>query len=147
MNRTPQLASRLTKSSAFTLIEIMMVVMIIGLLLGFAVNQLGGNLATAQETKVRADIQTLKTQLTVYEGTNGFPPSTDQGLRALVQQPSSSPTPRNWRKLMDEVPLDPWGREYQYLQPGRRNPDSFDIFSAGKDGTVGTDDDIGNWKK
>lgn len=133
--------------SAFTLVEIMMVVLIIGLLLGFAVNQIGGNLVTARETRVKADIQTLSTQLMAYESVNGFLPSSEQGIQALVQQPSSAPVPRSWRQLMKEVPTDPWGREYHYTQPGRHNADGYDIFSSGPDGIPGNADDVGNWKK
>ena len=133
--------------SGFTLIESMMVVMIIGLLAGVAAYNLGDNIGVAKDTKIRSDLQTIQTQLMVYESMNGFPPSSEQGLRALVQQPSSNPAPRAWRQLLKEVPLDPWGMEYQYVQPGRRNSESYDIFSAGKDRTPGTEDDIGNWKK
>lgn len=139
--------STLSPRSGFTLIEIMMVVMIIGLLAGVAAYTLGDNLGVAKDTKIKSDLQTIQTQLMVYESMNGFPPSSDQGLKALVSQPSSSPAPRNWRQLLKEVPLDPWGMEYQYAAPGRRNADGYDLFSAGKDRIPGTDDDIGNWKK
>jgi general secretion pathway protein G len=133
--------------SGFTLIEIMMVVMIIGLLAGVAAYTLGDNLGVAKDTKIKSDLQTISTQLMVYESMNGFPPSSEQGLKALVQQPSSSPAPRNWRQLLKEVPLDPWGMEYQYGAPGKRNPDGYDLFSAGKDRIPGTEDDLGNWRK
>ncbi len=133
--------------AGFTLIEIMMVVMIIGLLAGVAAYTLGDNLGVAKETKIKSDLQTISTQLMVYESMNGFTPSSEQGLKALVQQPSSSPSPRNWRQLLKEVPLDPWGMEYQYVSPGKRNADGYDLFSAGKDRTPGNDDDIGNWRK
>jgi general secretion pathway protein G len=133
--------------AGFTLIEIMMVVMIIGLLAGVAAYTLGDNLGVAKDTKIKSDLQTIATQLMVYESMNGFPPSSEQGLKALVQQPSSSPAPRNWRQLLKEVPLDPWGMEYQYTAPGKRNPDGYDLFSAGKDRIPGTEDDMGNWRK
>ena len=133
--------------SGFTLIEIMMVVMIIGLLAGVAAYTLGDNLGVAKDTKIKSDIQTISTQLMVYESMNGFPPSSDQGLKALVQQVSSSPAPRSWRQLLKEIPLDPWGLEYQYVQPGKHNAESYDVFSAGKDRVAGTEDDIGNWRK
>ncbi len=146
MKRSP-LRSPISLRSGFTLIEIMMVVMIIGLLAGVAAYTLGDNLGVAKDTKIKSDLQTIQTQLMVYESMNGFPPSTEQGLKALVQQASSSPAPRNWRQLLKEVPMDPWGMEYQYVAPGRRNTDSYDLFSAGKDRTAGTDDDMGNWRK
>ena len=133
--------SALNLRSGFTLIEIMMVVMIIGLLAGVAAYTLGDNLGVAKDTKIKSDIQTMQTQLMVYESMNGFPPSTEQGLKALVQQPSSSPAPRSWRQLLKEVPLDPWGMEYQYVSPGRRNASDYEVFSAGKDRIPGTEDD------
>lgn len=133
--------------AGFTLIEIMMVVMIIGLLAGVAAYTLGDNLGVAKDTKIKSDLQTISTQLMVYESMNGFPPSSEQGLKALVQQPSSAPAPRNWRQLLKEVPLDPWGMEYQYTAPGKRNSDGYDLFSAGKDRIPGTEDDMGNWRK
>ena len=137
--------------SGFTLIEIMMVVMIIGLLAGVAAYTLGDNLGVAKDTKIKSDIQTISTQLMVYESMNGFPPSSDQGLKALV--PASltlhcpRAAPRSWRQLLKEIPLDPWGLEYQYVQPGKHNAESYDVFSAGKDRVAGTEDDIGNWRK
>ncbi len=133
--------------AGFTLIEIMMVVMIIGLLAVVAAYTLGDNLGVAKDTKIKSDLQTISTQLMVYESMNGFPPSSEQGLKALVQQPSSAPAPRNWRQLLKEVPLDPWGMEYQYTAPGKRNSDGYDLFSAGKDRIPGTEDDMGNWRK
>ena len=133
--------------AGFTLIEIMMVVMIIGLLAGVAAYTLGDNLGVAKDTKIKSDLQTISTQLMVYESMNGFPPSSEQGLKALVQQPSSSPAPRHGRQLLKEVPHDPRGMEYQYAAPGKRNPDGYDLFSAGKDRIPGSEDDLGNWRK
>jgi general secretion pathway protein G len=133
--------------AAFTMIEIMLVVLIIVLLLGFAINKMGGSLDFARETRIKGDIQSMGTSLMVYQGTNGFFPSTEQGLKALVSKPGSDPRPRNWRKLMDEVPQDPFGNEYQYQSPGTHNSDGYDLFSAGADRKPGTADDIGNWSK
>jgi general secretion pathway protein G len=133
--------------AAFTMIEIMLVVLIIVLLLGFAINKMGGSLDFARETRIKGDIQSMGTQLMVYQGTNGFFPSTEQGLKALVSKPESDPRPRSWRKLMAEVPQDPFGNEYQYQSPGTHNSDGYDLFSAGADRKPGTADDIGNWTK
>jgi general secretion pathway protein G len=133
--------------AAFTLLEIMIVVVIIVLLLGFAISKMGGTLDVAKEARVRGDIQSISTQLMVYQTMNGFLPSTEQGLKALVARPDSEPKPRSWRKLMDEEPLDAFGHEYHYTQPGTHNPDKYDLFSGGPDGKPGTADDIGNWKQ
>ncbi|MEO7319088.1 MAG: type II secretion system major pseudopilin GspG [Chthoniobacteraceae bacterium] len=133
-------------SAGFTLLEIMLVVMIIAVLAGSAIFFMGDNLGVAQKVRVEADFRTIKTQLTTYQGLNGFLPTTEQGLKALTTKPESSPKPRSWQKLMEQVPLDPYGYEYQYVSPGVHNPDSYDIFSAGRDRKPGTPDDIGNWE-
>lgn len=130
----------------FTLIEIMLVVTIIVVLMGAAIALLTGNVEVAQEQRVLADIQSITTQLKLYETTNYFLPSTQQGIQALVQRPTSEPLPKRWRQLLKEVPVDPWGMPYEYRNPGRRNPSSFDLFSSGPDRKPDTEDDIGNWK-
>jgi general secretion pathway protein G len=117
----------------------MMVVMIIGLLAGVAAFTVGDNIGIAKDTRIKSDIQTLQTQLMVYETSNGSAPNNDEGLRALLE--------KRPRQLMKEIPLDPFGEKYEYLNPGRHNPESYDIFSKGKDRIAGTEDDIGNWKK
>jgi general secretion pathway protein G len=135
----------ISRRFAFTLLEIMLVVMIIALLAGLAIWGLGDNLWEAQRTKVRADIVGFKTQLMMYEASNCFPPTTEQGLKALVTRPESEPKPRNWRQYLPSLPLDPWGQQYRYLQPGKHNSNGYDLFSTGKDRTPETPDDIGNW--
>lgn len=75
------------------------------------------------------------------------PPTTEQGIKALVERPSSEPVPERWTQLLEEVPKDPWGQEYKYRYPATKSKKPYDIYSAGKDGQEGTDDDIGNWKK
>ena len=134
------------RSAGFTLLEIMLVVMIIAVLAGSAIYFMGDSFGVAQRTRVNADVKTIKTQLMVYEATNGFPPTTEQGLKALIAKPESSPKPRSWQKLMEQVPIDPYGMEYHYVQPGVHNAGSYDLFSSGKDRIVGTPDDMGNWE-
>ena len=134
------------RSAGFTLLEIMLVVMIIALLAGSAIYMMGGNLEVANNVRIKGDMQSLGTPLMVYRSSNGFLPTTEQGLKALVSKPESSPKPRNWQKLMDSVPIDPYGMEYNYVQPGVHNPDNYDLFSAGKDRIAGTPDDKGNWE-
>ncbi len=129
----------------FTLIEIMLVVTIIVVLMGAAIKLLTGNVEVAQEQRVMGDIQSISTQLKLYETMNYFLPSTQQGIQALVQRPTNEPVPKRWRQLLKEVPVDPWGMPYEYRYPGRRNTTSFDLFSSGPDRKPDTDDDIGNW--
>lgn len=130
----------------FTLIEIMLVVGIITVLLGGAIYYMSGNIETAREERVRADLVAITTQLKTYEMQNLRLPTSEQGLEALVSEPQTDPLPRRWRQLMKEVPLDPWGEPYQYAEPGEYNPDSFDLYSKGPD-RVESEDDIGNWTK
>jgi len=134
-----------TRRSAFTLLEMMLVVIIIAMLAAAAVNLLGGNLGIAQDTTVKADIQTISTQLKLYQGINGFLPTTEQGLQALITRPDSDPKPTEWRQLLTKMPLDPWHNPYIYENPGKHNQDSFDLYSAGPHGKPGTGEDIGNW--
>jgi general secretion pathway protein G len=94
---------------------------------------------------VRSHIEQYKTMLLMYQGANGFHPTTEQGLKALITRPEIEPKPRNWRQLLDKPILDPWKQEYFYEQPGRHNPNGYDMYSAGKDRKPGTAHDIGNW--
>jgi general secretion pathway protein G len=95
----------------------------------------------AKKTQVRADIQAIGAQLRLYESMNGFLPTTNQGLQALVTQPSTEPRPTHWYQLFKEIPKDPWGSNYIYLGPGRKNPTSYDLYSAGPDRNADTSDD------
>ena len=128
---------------AFTLLEIMLVVGIIILILGVAVTKLGPTTFIAKDMRVKADIQGISTQLRLYESMNGFYPTTEQGLKALVVQPDSDPKPSRWYQLFQEMPKDPWGDDYVYLCPGKKHPDSYDLYSAGPDRKADTADD--NW--
>jgi len=133
----------------FTLIEIMVVVIIIGLLAAVIVPSMLGRVADARVAKTHEDIQAIGTALTLYRLDNFKYPSTDQGLKALIQQPSD-PTIRNWRKggyIQDGTLKDPWGNDYQYVYPGTHGHE-YDLYSFGADGQEGgegEDADIGNW--
>lgn len=129
----------------FTLIEIVLVITIIAVLGAATIYLIKGNVDVAKETRVDSDIKNIVTQLKVYEATNLAPPTTEQGLQALVEKPSSEPVPERWRQLMEELPKDPWNREYQYQYPAKRSKGDYDVYSLGKDG-VESADDIGNWK-
>jgi general secretion pathway protein G len=131
----------LRREQGFTLLEIMLVVTIIALLMGAAIYKLVGNVEYAKHTRVSADVQGITTQLKLYESMNGFMPTTEQGLRALVTQPESDPKPTRWYQLYKELPKDPWQNEYIYRNPGLKNPNGYDLFSAGPDRKPDTADD------
>src|SRR2546427_11006283 len=125
----------------FTLLEIMLVVTIIALLLGTAIYKLAGNVEYSRHVRVAADVQGINTQLKLYESMNGFYPTTEQGLQALVTQPDTDPRPARWYQLFKEMPKDPWGNEYIYRCPGLKNPGGYDLYSAGQDRQADTADD------
>ncbi len=133
-----------SRQSAFTLLEIMIVVSIIVVLLGLAISKIGNPLAPTKAVAVRADIQTIGTQLMQYNAMNGFYPTTEQGLQALVTQPESEPRPNRWFQAFDKIPTDPWGMPYIYRCPGTKHPDKYDLYSAGPnridDNGTGDDD-------
>jgi general secretion pathway protein G len=136
---------RVPRHAGFTLIEIMLVVGIITVLMGAAIFHLAGNLELAKEQRVRGDIQAISTQLKTYETFNLVLPTTEQGLDALVNKPTTEPIPPRWKQMMTQIQLDPWGMAYVYRYPGKKNPKSFDLFSLGPD-RIESDDDIGNWQ-
>ncbi len=143
MNEQKQLWRRKTRlaQGGFTLLEIMLVVIIIGLLAGLLIYNLGGTREAAYEDIARSMCKgTLSTAIeTYYLHTSTYPPNLD----ALLTPPSGV---TNWRgPYLKEEPIDPWKHPYQYKYPGVHNPNSFDVYSMGKDGADGTADDIGNW--
>lgn len=125
----------------FTLLEIMLVVTIIALLMAAAIYRMAPSVDVAKKTRIGADIQGIRTMLLSYQGMNGFYPSTEQGLKALVERPESEPVPNRWTRMMDSVPTDPWGKEYVYRCPGTKNTTGYDVYSAGPDRTPDTADD------
>jgi len=132
----------------FTLIEIMVVVVILGILAALVVPNILGNVDTARATAAKQDIRAIESALDMYRLDNFAYPTTQQGLEALVTQPAD-PSIRNWRQggYLKKLPKDPWGNPYQYLNPGTHG--EIDIFSFGADGTQGGDAinaDIGNWE-
>ncbi|MBN1521077.1 MAG: type II secretion system major pseudopilin GspG [Candidatus Aureabacteria bacterium] len=135
----------------FTLIELMVVIIILGILAAAIVPRLTGKTQQARIVAAQTDIDgSLSTALDLYETDNGFFPSTSQGLKALVEKPSSPPIPLNWNGpyiKSNAVPKDPWGNEYVYESPGNRNPQWYDLYSIGADAKKDTDDDITNWEK
>lgn len=133
----------------FSLIEILLVVVIIGTLAAMAVPRLVGRSDKAKIAAAQADINVnIATALKLYELDNGMFPSTEQGLKALVKKPSNDPEPKNWNgPYLEKLPVDPWGKAYQYASPGVHRPHDFDLYSAGKIPQEDkTDDDIINWE-
>ena len=132
-----------SKQQGFTLLEIMIVVGIIVILLGLAISKMGNPMGFAKDTAVRMDVQSIGTQLNTYEAMNGFYPTTEQGLQALVIRPENEPRPTRWYQFFNDVPKDPWGMPYIYRCPGTKHPDKYDLYSAGPDRIPDTGDD--NW--
>ena len=132
-------------TAAFTLIEIVLVITIITILGAALIYGIKGNVDVAKETRVEQDIKSVITQIKVYEARNLRPPTTEQGLKALVEMPTVEPVPERWTQLLEEMPKDPWQRELQYQYPAKRSKADYDVFSLGADG-VESPDDIGNWK-
>lgn len=136
-----------SKQHGFTLLEVMVVVVILGILASFVVPNLLGNKEKADQQKAITDIVALENALDMYKLDNSVYPTTDQGLEALVSKPSN-PEPRNYRDggYIKRLPNDPWGNQYQYLSPGDNG--TIDIFTLGADGQEGGEGpvaDIGNW--
>lgn len=125
----------------FTLIEIMVVLVILGLLIAIVAPNIIGRGDEARVTAAKAQMGQISNALDLYRLDNSHYPSTQQGLEALVSKPSGSPEPRNWNPdgYMKSVPIDPWGSEYQYISPGREGP--YDLYSLGSDGEEGGEGD------
>ena len=141
------------KNQGFTLLELLVVIVILGILATYVGTKIMGKPDEARQTQARIQIQALENALNMYRLDNGDYPSTEQGLKALVEKPVSGNVPRSWREggYLDKprVPKDPWNYDYGYLYPGVRNTNGFDLFSYGGDGQPGgegKDADIGNWE-
>jgi general secretion pathway protein G len=136
------------REAGFTLIEIMVVIAIIGILATLIVPNIMGRPDEARATAAKHDVGTINQALKLYRLDIGRYPTTEQGIKALVERPTSEPIPQNWKTggYLSSVPKDPWGNAYHYSNPGTRG--EIDIISYGADGKpggTGTDADIGNW--
>ncbi len=136
------------KQQGFTLIEVMVVVVILGILAAIIVPQIMSRPDQAKVVKAQQDILAIENALDLYKLDNGFYPSTDQGLQALVKKPEIAPLPQDWKQggYLKRLPTDPWSHPYQYLNPGVHG--TLDIFSYGANGKPsgkGIDATIGNW--
>jgi general secretion pathway protein G len=138
---------QLRNQGGFSLIEIMVVIVIMGLLLSIVGPRVFDQIGTAKEKTVRAHFGNFKTALDAYRLDNYRYPSTEQGLDALVFQPAAEPIPKKWRQYMDKLPKDPWENDYYYESPGEEGR-PFDIYTLGADGQrggEGEDQDLSYW--
>ena len=140
--------SRRTRARGFTLIEVMVVVVILGILAAIVVPRIMDAPDKARIAKAKQDIRVIESSLELYKLDHFVYPSTQQGLDALVSPPSGDPPARNWKPggYVQNLPKDPWGNPYQYMNPGTHG--EIDIFTLGADGKPGGDGvnaDVGNW--
>lgn len=135
----------------FTLIEILVVIIVLGLLAALVGPRILGRVSEAKSAAARTQLELLGLALDSYRLDNGGYPTTEQGLAALDEKPTREPLPQNWRGpyLRKAVPLDPWGRPYVYRSPGEQNPSAYDLVTLGRDGQPGgidEDEDITSWR-
>lgn len=136
----------LRRSRGFTLIEVMVVIVILGVLAALVVPKVMSRPDEARVVAARQDISAIMQALKLYKLDNRRYPSNEQGLQALVVKPGTPPVPENWKSYLEKLPLDPWGKPYQYVMPGLRG--DVDVMSFGADGVPGGegfDADIGSW--
>jgi general secretion pathway protein G len=134
-------------SKGFTLIELMVVLVIIGLLAALIVPNVLDRADDARLTAARTDITNVMNSLKLYRLDNQRYPTGEQGLQALVTKPTVSPVPPNWRPYLEKLPNDPWGQPYKYLNPGLKGEvDVFSLGADGKEGGEGKDADLGSWQ-
>jgi general secretion pathway protein G len=136
------------KNNGFTLIELLVVILILSLLVAIVAPRILGRTDEARKTAAQVQIKQLEGALNLFRLDNGFYPTTEQGLEALVTKPTISPIPLKWREggYISKVPVDPWGKPFAYLSPGTHG--EFDLVSYGADGEPGgegKDEDIQNW--
>ena len=127
----------------FTLVELMLVIIIIGVLAAMIVPRMAGRSEEARSAVAEADILSISTALKLYELDNGAFPTTPEGLDTLLNKPSSA---RRWKgPYLERMPIDPWDQPYRYRSPAQHSRAGFDLYSIGRDGLEGTEDDIVNW--
>ena len=132
------------RQKGFTLIELLVVVIILGIIAAIVVPRITGRVDEAKVEATKVQLKAIRDALEQYKLDNGFYPTTEQGLKALVEKPTTPPVPQRWRQYMDKVPKDAWDRELLYMSPGMDKP--FELRSMGPDGKEGTEDDIDVWK-
>lgn len=145
-------AERLRAAGGFTLIELLVVMVILAVLAAAVIPRVVGRTEDAKRARAVSDIESMGTALDMYHADNGDYPTSEQGLSALREAPTSDPVPKAWNGpyLKKHLPKDPWGNDYAYTSPGEHNPDSYDLVSYGADGQPGgtsKNADIGNWEE
>ncbi|MBP6305199.1 MAG: type II secretion system major pseudopilin GspG [Giesbergeria sp.] len=144
---SPVHTARRRLAAGFTLIELMVVLVIIGVLAALIVPNVLDRADDARSTAARTDVTNVMQALKLYRLDNQRYPTSEQGLQALITKPTTAPLPLNWRPYLEKLPNDPWGRPYQYLNPGVKG--EIDVMSFGADGQSGgegKDADIGSWQ-
>jgi len=147
MNPARQSTSHRLRVQGFTLIELMVVLVIIGVLAALIVPNVLDRADDARVTAARTDVNNLMQALKLYRLDNQRYPAADQGLESLVRKPTTGTIPTNWRPYLEKLPNDPWGRPYQFVNPGVKG--EIDVFSFGADGQPGgegTNADVGSWQ-
>lgn len=149
MNSASSPSAKYRRASGFTLIEIMVVIVILGVLGALVIPNIIGRTGEARVTAAKSDMRAIANALDLYKLDNFNYPSTDQGLQALVTQPGGFPEAKNWNPdgYLKKLPKDPWGNDYQYISPGRNG--KYDLFSLGSDGRPGGEKeaaDLNNWE-
>lgn len=143
MKLTPNHSGNRKRKQGFTLVELLLVLVILGTLAAIVVPKFTGRGKQAKETAARTQISSFETALNIFETDNGFFPSGKDGLGDLLNPPKNA---TGWKgPYVKEIPMDPWGNEYVYENPGKNNASGFDIYSMGPDGRADTEDDITNW--
>jgi len=128
---------------AFTLIELLVVIVILGILAAIVVPRITGRVDQAKIEATKVQMKAIKDALEQYKLDNGFYPTTEQGLKALVEKPNTPPVPIRWRQYLDKVPKDAWDQDFIYISPGVNRP--FELRSMGPDRKEGTEDDLDVW--
>ena len=142
MKIKPTIATRRRHRAGFTLLEMVIVLGIIAMILGGAIFAMRGIGDAAKLRQVESDSKSFQSALAMYKLNAGMFPTTQQGLKALVDKPTTTPAPRRWVQVMSKLPPDPWGADYIYRFPGKKRANDFEIISKGPDGLENTGDDL-----
>ncbi|WP_461831241.1 type II secretion system major pseudopilin GspG [Aquifex sp.] len=127
----------------FTLIEVLVVLIILGLIAALIVPKITSRVDETRIKTTKLQLKAIKNALEQFKLDNGFYPTTEQGLKALVEKPTTPPEPKNWKQYMEKLPKDAWGNDFIYISPAGSKP--YELKSAGPDGVEGTEDDISVW--